>query len=395
MQYSKILHVTLSKIRRSRSLLSSNPMMGINLPCSNPFQFKSINVIVVLGVAATIMILLSSSYSFYSSSPFIQYASALKPVVQITSAKSGGSDIPNGGTAMVPQGQTTAKLTFEFRGFDDNDRIVGFLCSWDGINYQRSNCSSESAESRSTFVGPDGVARAYYLKTGTASRDLAPRPTTLSYTFGVKVVNDNNDISPAATWTFKVKPAQGSPETEATLLLPETYKVTVRFTSISVSDDHDWGPKGAGEFHNYAYVQGKLVDLRMDVDAPDTIDFKADKQVTVYLLKEIPLSIFTVGYEDDDCVLGFHIFPSPAEDITKDLPIFNNNELDWWHAIEDYQSKEAKMWTSGSCPADALGTMKAFHNPPGYDAGPHHVKSSKGDFALRYTIFVEGPKQQW
>ena len=105
----------------------------------------------------------------------------------------------------------------------------------------------------------------------------------------------------------------------------------------------------------------------------------------------ISLSIFTVGYEYY-CGLsggGFIILP-PPKDITTVLPIFNNPRLNWLTPIAEFQHEAAKRWTSASAygfnQPDILGTVREFYDPPGYGAGPHEVKSSTGDFTLRYTI---------
>ena len=189
--------------------------------------------------------LFRSLLSVPSSVLFVQNASALASVAQITSAKADGSNIVNGAFATIAQGKTTVRVTFDYRGFDDNDHVLELRCSWDGVNYQKSNCSTESAESRTTFTGPDGVARAYYVKTGTASRDLAAPPVPKTYTFGVKVLNENGNLSPAATYTFKMRasttPPVGGTEdgTGGTVEPGNTLKkIKVTFDSITVNDDH-------------------------------------------------------------------------------------------------------------------------------------------------------------
>jgi Ca2+-binding RTX toxin-like protein len=165
------------------------------------------NFIIVLAILSIVMILLSVP----SSVLFVQNASALASVAQITSAKADSTNLVNGGFATIAQGKTTVRVTFDYRGFDDNDHVLELRCSWDGVNYLKSNCSTESAESRTTFTGPDGVARAYYVKTGTASRDLPAPPVPKTYTFGVKVLNENGNLSPAATWSFKMRASTSPP----------------------------------------------------------------------------------------------------------------------------------------------------------------------------------------
>jgi hypothetical protein len=184
-------------------------------------------------------------------------------------------------------------------------------------------------------------------------------------------------------------------------IIDQPYKVTVKFLSITVHESHD--KYGLADWHNFAYVQGKRVDLvrddRVGLHVRNGLYYlDPSKEVTVYLGKTIPLSIFTVGYEYD-CGLfgsGFIILP-PPKDITNSLyiisgrlvlPIFDNPQLDWLTPIAKFQNELAKRWTSdcGINPPDILGTIREFYDPPGYGAGYHVVKSSNGDFTLRYTI---------
>jgi hypothetical protein len=227
-----------------------------------------------------------------------------------------------GVSQQYPKGKNNVRVTFEYRGFDDNDHVLELRCSWDGVNYLKSNCSSESSENRITFTGPDGIARAYYVKTGTASRDLAAPPVPKTYTFGVKVLNANGNLSPAAaTWTFKMRASTnpplcgtqegtGSVEPENTL-----NKITVHFDSITVHDDHRTdaittmpgfrGTPGmttktvlAGEWYLNAHVQGKEVNLLAgkEVLSDRTYLFQG-KEITVDIKSHLPLSIFTIGVE--------------------------------------------------------------------------------------------------
>ncbi len=168
----------------------------------------------VIVLALLFLVLLS-----VPTSVIIQNASALAPVAQIVFVGNDNHWVttdpnkPNVGIATIAQGKSTVKVGFAYRGFDDNDHIVELRCSWDGINYLKRNCSSEEAESRTTFTGPDGVVRAYYAKSGTAFRELALPPVPKTYTFGVKALNDGGTLSPAAIWTFRVKSSDGSQST--------------------------------------------------------------------------------------------------------------------------------------------------------------------------------------
>ena len=177
----------------------------------------------------------------------------------------------------------------------------------------------------------------------------------------------------------------------------QPYKVQVKFHSITVHDDHDSLLRGDGEFYNYAYVQGNRVYLIMDVGTGETVYFKAGKEVTVNLPKTIPLSIFTVGVEEDDCGLDKSSYNGiiqhdPPEYIRELEPVFKDLQLNWWDEISKVQSQIIKDKLSpfprhcmNKWP-DILGTINKVYDPPDYGAGPHEVKSSNGDFTLRYTI---------
>ena len=92
-------------------------------------------------------------------------------------------------------------------------------------------------------------------------------------------------------------------------ILEQTYRVTVTFDSISIHADHDyrnplldWTGTNccSGEWRFAAFVQGKGVDLLFidHVDGGDVKNF-VGKSATVDIPKGKPLSIMTVGYEDD------------------------------------------------------------------------------------------------
>jgi hypothetical protein len=99
----------------------------------------------------------------------------------------------------------------------------------------------------------------------------------------------------------------------STTILNAPYKVTVNFDSITVHNNHDHasvftGPRDCcgGEWDLAAFVQGKAVDLTAasndnlyDVDQGQTLYFEPGTQVTVDVPKTLPLSIMTLGTEDD------------------------------------------------------------------------------------------------
>jgi len=168
---------------------------------------------------------------------------------------------------------------------------------------------------------------------------------------------------------------------------------TVTFNSITVNDKHEGALSGDGEYDLAAYVQGRIVRLTdasgpgaglMDVSNGETVNFKPGTQVTIERQETIPISIFTVGTEVDGCGRG--AFP---DNIQQTLPIFDNPQLDWLTPIAQFQDKTNSYAHCGGTFTDAndiLGTIREFYDPPGYGVGPHEVRSSNGDFTLRYTI---------
>jgi Ca2+-binding RTX toxin-like protein len=172
---------------------------------------------------------------------------------------------------------------------------------------------------------------------------------------------------------------------------------TVTFNSITVHNNHEGAFSGDGEYDLAAYVQGKKVDLTAasgpgaglnDVSNGETVNFKPGTHITIGRQATIPISIFTVGSEVDGC--GKAAFPDNIQQI---LPIFDNPQLDWLTPIAKFQADtniDAKR--NNRCLGnlinenDILGTIREFYDPPGYGVGPHEVKSTSGDFTLRYTI---------
>jgi F5/8 type C domain-containing protein len=164
--------------------------------------------------------------------------------------------------------------------------------------------------------------------------------------------------------------------------LKHTIKVT--FDSITVHNDHDGFARGAGEWYNYAFVQGKLVVLEMEPDTDDTINL--GKEIAVQLDGTTPLSIFTVGFEQDyQGVLPYHNFCKAIPGT--DLSIFNSPASDWPDGIEKYLRQFLEA-ADEKCDTDRLGRINEFYDPTAYGAGAHEVKSHTGDFTLKYTVSV-------
>ena len=186
----------------------------------------------------------------------------------------------------------------------------------------------------------------------------------------------------------------------------KTLKVTVKFDSITVHNDHEGFGRGDGEYNLAAYVQGSKVHLTeasefgicggytapehcdfelWDVDSGQTIYFKEDTKMTVELPDSVQLSVFTVGNEVDDCFTT----PMLSTVAMKDYLQIENPPPDLNQRIINFQKK---FISYGYCSLgndnEALGTINEFYDPPNYNSGSHVIKSSSGDFTLRYTISV-------
>jgi hypothetical protein len=304
------------------------------------FILIRINRVLIFKVTAGIIFTL---LFFAPSASIIQNASASQPTAQITLAQADGSNIVKDTLITLTPGKTNSLLSFEFRGFDVTDHIVELRCSFDGISYLKNNCVSQSEESQSSFPGPDGVQTNYYVKTGKAYRQVIPIQNPKTYTFGVKVLNDKNELSPAVTWTFKMRAVTDAPligTTDGTPSIENTKKikrVTVHFDSIEIWHDHDEdkpsGPKDPGDWYLWAFVQRKMVNLvQSSVYEKQKYQFEG-KQITVYIREDLPLSIFTVGIESDSLWCKANE-ARLAEDATK---IFWSQPYQWEQKIRIFQ----------------------------------------------------------
>lgn len=185
-----------------------------------------------------------------------------------------------------------------------------------------------------------------------------------------------------------------------------TYKITVKFDSIKVHNDHEGLFNGDGEYDLVAYVQGTKIGLTdasgpgsglWDVSPGETVIFAPSTQVTLYLPLTTPLSIFTVGAEIDDC--GRIEFPDQDNPhLITLLNLFKNPQLNWYDPVVNFQNYVKGF---SECPIphsyytdvnEILGTITEFYDPPEWGAGTHtNVVSSNGDYSLRYSITVEPP----
>ncbi len=227
-----------------------------------------------------------------------------------------------------------------------------------------------------------------------------------------------------STTTSQEKLSKGLTAGAITLPSADVYKVTVKFDSITVNDNHEGLFSGDGEYNIAAYVQGIRVYLTfasepancaglgctggpalLDVSSGETVFFKPRTQVSIDLPGTVPLSIFTTGFEVDSC--GFYGVPLASSVIVDPIQglsladVFKNPQLDWISAVNTFLHL-AGIRAVDCLPAsldenDPLGTIVKFYNPPGHSyepigwgAGSHtNVVSSTGDYTLRYTISVE------
>ena len=251
--------------------------------------------------------------------------------------------------------------------------------------------------------------------------NLSPEPFTMkasSINLDNQTSNQTNE-KPKTNTTSQARLSKGVIIPDNSINFP--YKVTVRFDSITVNDNHEVTRFGNAEIDISAFVQGIRVDLTGasargevhtgdmphtglgDASEGETIYFDPGTEVTVYLPSTLPLSIFTVGQEVDGC--GRIDFNKPGmENLRlKLVEVFKDNRLNWQDAIDKYLYLVTPNFDySYYCAYDEnerLGNLIKFYGPPGqsyepigYGAGAHtNVVSDTGDFTLRYTITVTPP----
>lgn len=377
---------------------------------------KTVNKVIAVTTLSFILILqivLSPSVNL------LQNVEAALPVSEITSKKysRNNNEYPFL-TSIVLYGAAKTTVHFDYRGFDDNDRVLELRCSWDGINYAKSNCNSESAESQSTFTGPDGITRTYNVKTGSALRELTPSPNL--YTFGVKMLNSNLQLSEPTVLKFVIHQSTStgpSPNNQAPPPPPTFVDkiVKVQFDSITITDDHDgFGVRPAtccsGEWSLIAFVQRQpihlLADKSVDDRDPDnnvgyyTLQFPKDNPISIpmYQNENQPLSIFTYGIESDVGITTPGFCGSVIEHrwegdelkkwqrtwIDQVGHIFYFNPSEWYDKIEKF------IKNYDTCPdQDKLGHINEIYPSPQLGAGEHTVPSTNGDFTLKYSVSVE------
>jgi hypothetical protein len=182
------------------------------------------------------------------------------------------------------------------------------------------------------------------------------------------------------------------------------YKVRVQFNSITVHIDRDMD--NSGEFSMRAVVNGEYVDLDKasqgqlwDVDPTETVYFVPYlSTVTVQVPSGMPLSIYSLAYEDDCEKGGFgNKVSEPAI-----VPILKGPKSEWKNEIRRTIDGELKQVTA-PC-NNKLGFINEIYEYPNLGAGEHSTKSNHGyfpddpkapgEYTLRYTISIEKMEKQ-
>jgi hemolysin type calcium-binding protein len=184
----------------------------------------------------------------------------------------------------------------------------------------------------------------------------------------------------------------------------KTSKVTVRFDSITIHDNHEGILSGSGEWDLAAYVQGHrimLTEASPDVvcgsgesgcdhelfwvNDGDTVNFKPGTEITQDIPDTWPLSIFTVGSEVDGC--GRDTFPEVIDNIVSSDKPFDFGKVSRIQGNINGVIGNCLGALFPESDNDILGVLnKAYGLTPGQVS--YAAKSSTGDFTLRYTITV-------
>lgn len=195
-----------------------------------------------------------------------------------------------------------------------------------------------------------------------------------------------------------------------TLSTPPDYRVRVQFNSMTVHRDGDadsfLGGNDDGEYSIRAVVNGMYVDLDKasrgelrDVRNGEPIYFAPYlSSITVAIPSGIPLSIYTLAYEQDCSQGGFgNVIEEPAV-----LPILKGPKLEWQSEIRRIIDGARDQITS-NCNSK-IGFINEIYEYPNYGSGEHSIDSNHGiypdhppaprDYTLRYTISVEKIEKQ-
>jgi hypothetical protein len=215
------------------------------------------------------------------------------------------------------------------------------------------------------------------------------------------VLNDKNELSPAVTWTFKMRAVNdvalpgamnGEPDLQNEKSEKKFKQFTVRFDKLEVFKDHDeetGATLDSGEWYLRAFVQGHMLNL---VQGQAYIFCKNDigvKEITIDIRDDEPLTIFTLGFESD-----FPINPLTMCKVN-DAKLSKNVAQIFTFAPQDRVNKIIELDKNG-------GGLKGYFVPPcqfGQKLGLFHAQFSLGkedgtyttyslerDFALTYTV---------
>lgn len=191
------------------------------------------------------------------------------------------------------------------------------------------------------------------------------------------------------------------------------YKIKVTFHSMKVvtryESDVSWSDRwrNGGEFFIYAYVQGKrlllydnLTSTRAHVIEPNS--YSINKEITVYIPPEMPLSIMTVGYERDECPL-FKFPEDIQEKVIKNFQSYSGfNSLNPFAKYPHLRGIQENLnnQINSECVQDddrheTLGHINKVFQPTSYGAGIHDDDAggerNYPDFKLTYRIEVTPP----
>lgn len=316
---------------------------------------------------------------------------------------------------------TTIMNSVEAKPKFDSTTTLGIFCNklWDEIQADKKAGKNVTAKVElyeltcaDTYGGNPLTQEAPIAGDNDVGRPLAALPSeaspnTPNTDSGIKIIDKNKALIDSLNKQSSKNPAVGSQ-----MLIPLTNdqlsKVTVEFDWIRISNKHEGSFSGNGEFNLIVYVQGYMVELTKafasgrnelwDVGNGEQLNFKPGTSIEIDSSKQFintkPLYIFTLGDEVDQC-----------QNPTLPLDIYRNDLIN--RGIIDYPLDSHSKWLGSidklrnwfnsqtDCPTLALldrnehlGTLTEFYEPPGYQAGPHEVRSSNGDFVLRYTVYA-------
>lgn len=191
----------------------------------------------------------------------------------------------------------------------------------------------------------------------------------------------------------------GDPATENDPM--NVQKVRVVFRSINVVNNHedDWDGVGDGEFDLVAYVQGKKLDLSAaneglwDVNE-GRLFFPERTEMDVYLRENVPLSIFTVGWEIDGCKTN-----EWPKEVTEVSSILHTPQSipNWLSSIDgvrqDVNDNSGVVvgcpWPSSSYASNRLGYINEIYPIAGVVNGRGiSQQTNTNDFSLYYIINI-------